>query len=138
MVVIGVANLIRKEIAGREGNTHQSGRDPGQTPRAISPSKPKTHQFFYYAFFCDLPSKRTRHGKGRMTKINQNDLALSQLGPFVPIYLIHPFTIFIFQLPISLSAFPFINIYITHTDTAQQQLSRSHIGVVCMPSEPAV
>ena len=111
-------NKKRNSRKGRErhGTHTRVGETPGKLPVRSLPQNQKHINFFimFFFFFCDLPSKRTRHGKGRMTKINQNDLAFSQLGPFIPIYLIHPFTIFFFQVPISLSAFPFINIYITH------------------------
>ncbi|KAL6273935.1 hypothetical protein ACE6H2_024627 [Prunus campanulata] len=74
-------NREQRERRTQSAQTHQRG-DPGQTPM-LSPLKTKKSFVFLLRYFCDLPCKRTCHGKGRMTKIGPGLSPSTE--PFVPI-----------------------------------------------------
>jgi hypothetical protein len=59
--------IIKRQKEKEQSKQHHTReRDPGQKPRAIPP---KNQQIFFFIIFFDLPSKRTWHGKGRMTRL---------------------------------------------------------------------
>lgn len=71
----------------KQAHTTQEG-DPGQTPMR-SPPKPKN--LFFINYFFGLPCKRTRHGKGRMTKITRACGPHLSVGPRPEIFYILPY-----------------------------------------------
>lgn len=71
----------RSQKKQHRATAHTGGETPGKIPCDL-PLKPKND--FFIMLFCDLPCKRTCHGKGRMTKMNQDSLAKFKLWPFRP------------------------------------------------------
>lgn len=59
---------------------HSGEENPGN-PRAISPRKPENFEFLL-RIWGDPPCKRTCHGKGRMTEINQGSIGSTNSGAF--------------------------------------------------------